>query len=66
MKYIKVRLIRKLANRLNGVDLTGYAVGQVVDLPERAAAILLAEGWALLIPTAVARDAAPAPTALSS
>ena len=63
MKYIKVQLIRKLANRLNGVDLTSYTVGQVVDLPERAAAILLAEGWALSIPPAASPDAAPATAA---
>ena len=66
MKYIKVQLIRKLANRLNGVDLTSYTVGQVVDLPERAAAILLAEGWALPIQTAPASDAEPGPAAQSS
>ena len=66
MKYIRVQLIRKLANRLNGVDLTAYAVGQVVDLPERAASILLAEGWALPIQTAVASDAAAGPPAQSS
>jgi len=66
MKYIKVQLIRKLANRLNGVDLTAYTVGQVVDLPERAASILLAEGWALPIQTAEASDAAAAPAAQSS
>ena len=66
MKYMKVQLIRKLANRLNGVDLTSYTVGQVVDPPERAAAILLAEGWALPIPAPAAPDAAQAPASQSS
>ena len=66
MKYIKVQLIRKLANRLNGVDLTSYTVGQVVDLPERAAAMLLAVGWALPISAAAAPDAAPATAVQSS
>jgi hypothetical protein len=52
MKYIRVQLVRKLANRLNGVDLAPYAVGDVIDLPERSAAILISEGWARAVQAA--------------
>jgi hypothetical protein len=58
MKYIRVQLIRKLANRLNGVDLTPYSVGQVIELPERAAAVLISEGWALAVQAAPAQEGA--------
>jgi hypothetical protein len=41
-----VRLIAKLAERVNGVDLSLYQEGDVIDLPERDARMLLAERWA--------------------
>ena len=44
-----IRLTRKLANRIDGVDISGYSVGDVVRLPFRAAKLLIAEGWAELI-----------------
>jgi CheY-like chemotaxis protein len=44
--YVKVRLTRKLADRINGVDVTGRAVGEVLQLSRRDAEILMAEGWA--------------------
>ena len=56
MKSMRVQLIRKLANRLNGVDLTPYTVGEAIDLPERAAAIVLSEGWALPVRAALPLD----------
>jgi hypothetical protein len=43
---MRIRLIRKLALALNGVDVSNLHVGDVVDLPERSANILVAEGWA--------------------
>jgi len=43
---LRIRLTRKLANALNGVDLRSMAVGDVVDLPEVLAAMLVDEGWA--------------------
>jgi hypothetical protein len=43
---MKVRLIRKLADCLNGVDVAGHDVGDVFDLPLREAGLLIAEGWA--------------------
>jgi hypothetical protein len=43
---MRVRLIRKLASRIDGIDLTGRSVGDVVDLPELDARVLVAEQWA--------------------
>lgn len=41
-----VRLIRKLAPTLNGVDLSDVRVGEVLTVPESVGAMLVAEGWA--------------------
>lgn len=43
---MKVVLTRKLANRIDGVDVTDCEVGDVLDLPIRDARLLLAEQWA--------------------
>jgi hypothetical protein len=45
---VRVRLTRQLADELDGIDLSGYIVGDVIDLPNRAAELLMAERWALL------------------
>jgi hypothetical protein len=42
-----VVLIRKLANSIDGVDLSRYRVGDVLRVPLAAARLLLAEGWAV-------------------
>jgi hypothetical protein len=42
-------LIRKLAAVLNGVDLSQVNVGDVIYVPEAAAAMLIREGWAELV-----------------
>lgn len=44
----RVRLIRKLAHVLNGFDLSGVNVGQILSVSEPEAAMLIAEGWAVL------------------
>ena len=41
-----VRLMRKLAPVLNGVDLSKFQVGDVLDLSKPMAWMLVAEGWA--------------------
>jgi hypothetical protein len=43
---MRIRLTRKLALCLNGVDVSKLQVGDEVDLPERSASLLLADGWA--------------------
>ena len=43
---MKVRLVRKHSERIDGVDLSGRSVGDTLDLPARDARLLLAEEWA--------------------
>jgi hypothetical protein len=45
----KVRLIRKLAECIDGIDLTDRRVGETIDVPATAARLLLAEQWAELV-----------------
>jgi hypothetical protein len=44
-----VRLTAKLAEVVNGVDLSHYSEGEVVELPERECRMLIAERWAELV-----------------
>jgi hypothetical protein len=44
---MRVRLTRKLADCLDGVDLSHFSVGDVLDLPRREANLLIVEGWAV-------------------
>jgi len=41
-----VRLTRKLAERVDGIDLAGHREGDVLELGQREAELLIAEGWA--------------------
>jgi hypothetical protein len=50
---LKVRLTRKLANTMNGIDLTRVLEGECVELLPAEARLLILEGWAELV------DAAP-------
>ncbi len=43
---MRIRLVRKFANILNGIDLSNLKVGDVVDMAPHHAAMLVAEGWA--------------------
>ncbi len=43
---IRIRLIKKLAAVLNGLDLSALCVGDVIELPDSAARMMIAEGWA--------------------
>ena len=42
----RVRLVRKLAEMINGIDLSAARVGDEIELPEQDAQMLIAEGWA--------------------
>jgi hypothetical protein len=44
---MKVRLTRKLAERLDGIDVSSRQVGDVLDLTPREAGLLVAEQWAV-------------------
>jgi hypothetical protein len=55
-----VRLTRKLAERLNGVDLSRARAGEEIELFRHEADILIAEGWAVPADEiSVANDKAP-------
>jgi hypothetical protein len=43
---VLVRLTKKLAEVIDGIDLSDRRVGDVVDLPKHDAEVLMAEGWA--------------------
>ena len=43
---MRVRLLKKLALFLNGIDLTSRNVGEIFDCPDEAARLLVLEGWA--------------------
>jgi hypothetical protein len=43
---MRIKLVRKFADLINGVDLTKIRVGDVFDLKPRDAHMLIAEGWA--------------------
>ena len=42
----RIRLTKKFAAILNGVDVSTLRVGDVVALPDRLARMMIAEGWA--------------------
>lgn len=42
----RIRLTRKLALVLNGVDVSALSVGDVMELPDSAADMMIAERWA--------------------
>jgi hypothetical protein len=43
---MKIRLTRKFADLINGIDLSKANTGETLDLSQRDAEMLLAEGWA--------------------
>lgn len=56
-----MRLTRKFAQVLNGIDLSDVNAGDVIDLPDRQARLLLDEQWAVRAsdPRIAASDAPP-------
>ena len=59
---MRVRLTRKYSDQIDGVDLQGCEVGDVLDLSLFEARILLAEGWAVPDPQAATRRLQPPQT----
>ena len=43
---MNVKLTRKLSSLIDGIDLTDHSVGEILDLSDSEARILVAEGWA--------------------
>jgi hypothetical protein len=58
---MRVRLVRKLAQKIDGIDLQGREVGDTLDLPSIEAGILIAEEWAAPERRATDRTPQPAP-----
>ena len=44
---MRVQLTKKLADVIDEIDVTNYQVGDFIELPERKARLLVAEGWAV-------------------
>jgi hypothetical protein len=44
---MRVRLIKKFADKIDGVDLSGRSVGDLLNLKPRDAKLLIAEQWAV-------------------
>ena len=42
---MRVRLTRRLAEQIDGIDLSHHHVGETFDLSTRNARLLIAEGW---------------------
>jgi hypothetical protein len=55
---MKVRLTRKLADQLDGIDVSSRREGDVFDLPRDHAQLLIAEHWAVPIQRAERRGLA--------
>jgi hypothetical protein len=43
---MRIRLTRKFAELIDGIDLSRRRVGDVIEIPVREARLLIAEGWA--------------------
>jgi hypothetical protein len=56
MRYIQVRLIRKLADHIHGFDLSKYDVGDVFEVPSHTALMLMGVGWATPLESALLRS----------
>ena len=59
---MQIRLIRKLANYLDGIDVVQYREGDLLDIPKREAELLIAERWAAAVVDAADRTQCSRPT----
>src|SRR3954447_23662218 len=50
MPRMRVRLVRKLADELDGIDVSTLLQGDVLELPVADAQLLVAEQWAVPVP----------------
>lgn len=55
---MKVRLTRKFANLINGIDLSKVRAGETLELSDKDAEMLMAEGWAEVAGAATPRTEA--------
>jgi hypothetical protein len=59
---MRVRLVRKLADILDGIDVSAYKSGDILNLSQRDAELLIAEQWAVSVEYAP-HTAQPSPPA---
>ena len=52
---MKIRLTRKFADLINGIDLSKFHAGETVDMSPEDTRVLMAEGWAEFEGPAAAR-----------
>jgi hypothetical protein len=45
--WMRVRLVRKLADQIDGIDLSAFNVGEILNMPRGSARMLIAEQWAV-------------------
>jgi hypothetical protein len=57
---MRVRVVRKLADWVDGIDLSHCTAGDLIDLAERQARIMIAERWAVFARRAADRAASAA------
>jgi hypothetical protein len=43
---MRIRLTKKLAERVDGIDVSRHRVGDILNLPPKKARLLIAEHWA--------------------
>ena len=46
-RRVLLRLTKKLAEKVDGIDLSRFRKGDKISLPPRDAMLLVAEGWAV-------------------
>jgi hypothetical protein len=44
---MRVRLVKKFAEKIDGIDLSEHVVGTSLQVEDREAQLLIAEGWAV-------------------
>ena len=54
-----IRLTKKLAAVMNGVDVSSVSVGGILELPEPVARMMIEEGWAVPVDDAASNFAVP-------
>ena len=57
---MRVRLTAKLADIVNGIDLSQYAEGDIIELSDHHGRLLMAEKWAEIVDEQEQITAAPA------
>jgi hypothetical protein len=64
--WMRVRLIRKLAERIDGIDLRTYEPGDTLEVTRSDARLLIAEGWAARETPRRYRSGVPQQTAVAA